>query len=264
MAATQTNDLEKTPSLSHVDNASEAGSGLDKVGGPATMRHLSLSLSDQRETFGQGDLGGNGQGPVDPFVGQENSSANKRLLRKQDRLLIPACAIMYLLAYLDRSNIGNAKVMNSESGGDLMTENNLTEDQYAIALMVFLIAYTLFEVPSNNFLKRAGPSKWFSFLLVSWGTISMCLAATHNFAGLTVARFMLGIFEAGLAPGLAYYVSFWYRADERSIRLAFIYSTATLAGAFGGLIAYGISHMNEAAGLSGWRWCKAPLPEVPR
>jgi MFS family permease len=123
--------------------------------------------------------------------------------------------------------------MNSESKNDLMTETKITNSQYAIALMVFLIAYTIFEVPANTFLKRMGPSKWFSLLLCCWGVISMCLGAVQNYAGLTAARFMLGVFEAGLAPGLAYYVSFWYRANERSIRLAFIYSTATLAGAFG-------------------------------
>lgn len=123
--------------------------------------------------------------------------------------------------------------MNSETDNDLMSEINLTNNQYAIALMVFLIAYTIFEVPSNTFLKRVGPAKWFALLLCCWGAISMCLGATQNYAGLTAARFLLGVFEAGLAPGLAYYVSFWYRADERSIRLAFIYSTATLAGAFG-------------------------------
>ncbi|KAF3042877.1 hypothetical protein E8E12_002707 [Didymella heteroderae] len=191
---------------------------------------------------------------VDRFVGQEKSVVNRALLRKQDFRLIPICALMYLLAYLDRSNIGNAKVMNSETNHDLMSETGLTNDQYAIALMVFLIAYTIFEVPSNTFLKRVGPAKWFALLLCCWGAISMCLGATHDFAGLTAARFLLGAFEAGLAPGLAYYISFWYRADERSIRLAFIYSTATLADAFGGLVAYGISHLNQAAGLAGWRW----------
>ncbi|KAM0325170.1 hypothetical protein ACHAQA_007709 [Verticillium albo-atrum] len=230
--ATQDTALKKAPSASHVNDASMAPSFLEK-----------------------GDLVSGVDAPLeDSFVDQESSEANKRLLRKQDWRLIPMCATMYLLAYLDRSNIGNAKVMNSEDGDDLMTDINLTSEQYAIALMVFLIAYTLFEVPSNNFLKRLGPSKWFSFLLCSWGTISMCLGATRNYAGLTAARFMLGVFEAGLAPGLAYYISFWYRANERSIRLAFIYSTATLAGAFGGLIAYGISHLNGLGGLSGWRW----------
>jgi len=120
--------------------------------------------------------------------------------------------------------------------------------------MVFLIAYTVFEVPSNYFLKLMGPSKWFAFIMVIWGGVSMCIGSVQNYAGLTAARFVLGIFEAGLAPGLAYYVSFWYRSNERSIRLAFIYSTATLAGAFGGLVAYGISHMNRAGGLPAWRW----------
>ncbi|KAF4466557.1 MFS transporter [Fusarium albosuccineum] len=213
-----------------------------------------------------GEAAENGQNLVDHFLGHENSEVNKALLKKQDWRIIPICATMYLLAYLDRSNIGNAKVMNSEQGDDLMSDLGLSDSQYAIALMVFLIAYTIFEVPSNTFLKRLGPSKWFAFLLCAWGTISMCLGATRNYAGLTAARFMLGVFEAGLAPGLAYYISFWYRANERSIRLAFIYSTATLAGAFGGLIAYGISHLNEKAGLSGWRWreymCSSGAPSV--
>lgn len=193
-------------------------------------------------------------GVADPFIDRVNSLENKTLLRKQDWRLIPICATMYLLAYLDRSNIGNAKVMNAEQHHDLMSETHLTNSQYAIALMVFLIAYTLFEVPANNFLKRMGSSKWFSLLLCCWGTMSMCLGAVQNYGGLMAVRFLLGVFEAGLAPGLAYYVSFWYRAEERSIRLAFIYSTATLAGAFGGLMAYGISHLNKTSGLSGWRW----------
>lgn len=193
-------------------------------------------------------------GLVDPYNELANSAANKALLRKQDFRLVPLCAMMYLLAYLDRTNIGNAKVMNSETKQDLLSQTKTSDYQYAIALMVFLIAYTIFEVPANYFLKIMGPSKWFCLIMVVWGAISMCIGAVQNFAGLTATRFILGVFEAGLAPGLAYYISFWYRANERSIRLAFIYSTATLAGAFGGLIAYGISHMNNSAGLVGWRW----------
>ncbi|KAH9212876.1 MFS transporter [Leptodontidium sp. 2 PMI_412] len=190
-------------------------------------------------------------GDVEKLV---HTKANKALLRKQDFRLIPLCSMMYLLAYLDRTNIGNAKVMNSEVDDDLLSRTNTSNYQYTIALMVFLIAYTVFEVPSNYFLKLLGPSKWFALIMVVWGGISMCIGSVTSYAGLTATRFVLGIFEAGLAPGLAYYVSFWYRSDERSIRLAFIYSTATLAGAFGGLIAYGISHMNGVGGLVAWRW----------
>lgn len=194
------------------------------------------------------------QALVDPFNELANSEENKSLLRKQDFRLIPLCALMYLLAYLDRTNIGNARVMNQETHDDLMSSTGMSSYQYTIALMVFLIAYTVFEVPSNYFLKLMGPSKWFALIMVLWGAVSMGIGGVTNFAGLTALRFILGMFEAGLAPGLAYYISFWYRSDERSIRLAFVYSTATLAGAFGGLIAYGISHMNQTAGLEAWRW----------
>jgi MFS family permease len=144
--------------------------------------------------------------------------------------------------------------MNLETHQDLLSSTNMTNYEYTIALMVFLIAYTVFEVPSNYFLKIMGPSKWFALIMVVWGGITMCLGSVQNYAGLSATRFILGVFEAGLAPGLAYYISFWYRSNERSIRLAFIYSTATLAGAFGGLLAYGISHMNNTAGMAGWRW----------
>lgn len=171
--------------------------------------------------------------------------------------LVPFCAMMYLLAYLDRSNIGNAKVMNSEEDKDLLTVTNTSAREYSVALMVFLIAYTVFEVPANYFLKQLGPSKWFALLMVCWGAIGMGMGGITNFGGLTATRFLLGVFEAGLAPGLAYYTTFWYRANERSIRLAFIYSTATLSGAFGGALAYGISHMNDAGNLEGWRWRKS-------
>jgi hypothetical protein len=90
--------------------------------------------------------------------------------------------------------------------------------------------------------------------MLSWGAITIGLGGTHNFSQVTGVRFLLGAFEAGLFPGLVYYLTFWYRNDERSVRVAFILASATLAGAFGGAIAYGIGHMNQAAGLSGWRW----------
>ncbi|KAL4865523.1 hypothetical protein BDV12DRAFT_211025 [Aspergillus spectabilis] len=183
-----------------------------------------------------------------------NAAANAALVRKQDMRLVPLCALMYLLAYLDRSNIGNAKIMNADQEKDLLTITGTSSYQYSIALAVFLVAYTIFEIPANFFLKMIGPSKWFCLLMISWGTVASCMGVIENFGGLMATRFILGIFEAGLAPGLAYYITFWYRANERSIRLAFIYSTATLAGAFGGALAYGISHLNMTRGLEGWRW----------
>ncbi|KAL1970764.1 hypothetical protein VTN77DRAFT_2598 [Rasamsonia byssochlamydoides] len=182
------------------------------------------------------------------------SASDRALVWKQDLRIVPLSAAIYLLCYLDRSNIGNAKVLNSNTHNDLLSETNMTSYQYTIALMVFLIAYGLFEVPSNYLLKKLRPSRWIAFLMLSWGAITMGLGGAHNFAQVTGIRFLLGVVEAGLFPGLVFYLTFWYRTSERSIRVALILASATLAGAFGGAIAYGVGHMNEIRGLSAWRW----------
>ncbi|KAM6477004.1 major facilitator superfamily domain-containing protein [Trichoderma sp. SZMC 28011] len=183
-----------------------------------------------------------------------DAARSRALVRKQDLRIIPITAGIYLLCYLDRSNIGNAKVLNASTHNDLLTETHMTNYQYTIALMVFLIAYAIFEVPSNYFLKKLKPSRWIAFLMFSWGTITMCIAATQNHSSVTAVRFLLGVVEAGLFPGLVYYLTFWYRVDERSIRVAAILASATLAGAFGGAIAFGVGHMNQVSGISAWRW----------
>ncbi|KAI8966145.1 MFS general substrate transporter [Daldinia sp. FL1419] len=182
------------------------------------------------------------------------TEAEKALRWKQDKRIVPLSAGIYFLCYLDRSNIGNAKIMNASTGDDLMTETGMTNFQYTISLMVFLVAYGLFEVPSNILLKKLRPSRWIAFLMFAWGALTMGLGGVRSYASVTVVRFLLGVFEAGLFPGLVYYLTFWYKTEERSIRVAFILASATLAGAFGGAIAYGIGHMNQAGGLSAWRW----------
>ena len=131
---------------------------------------------------------------------------------------------------------------------------NLTENPYLIALMVFFVAYCVFETPSNYLLKKFKPSRWFAFLMVGWGAMTMLIAATRNYAGLVVTRFLLGVFEAGLFPGIVYCLTFWYKPDERAVRIALTLAGATLGGAFGSAIAYGIGQINGAHGLEAWRW----------
>ncbi|KAH6605262.1 hypothetical protein Trco_006969 [Trichoderma cornu-damae] len=177
-----------------------------------------------------------------------DEARSRALVRKQDLRIIPMSAAIYLLCYLDRSNIGNAKVLNLSTGNDLLTETHMSNYEYTIALMVFLIAYALFEVPSNYFLKKLRPSRWIAFLMFSWGAITVSIAGTQNHAAVT-APILTGLF-----PGLVYYLTFWYRVEERSIRVAAILASATLAGAFGGAIAFGVGHMNQVRGISAWRW----------
>ncbi|RDK40560.1 MFS general substrate transporter [Aspergillus phoenicis ATCC 13157] len=199
------------------------------------------------------------------YAGIDLSIREKALVWKQDLRIVPLCAGIYLLCYLDRSNIGNAKILNQDTGNDLLSETHMTSYQYTVALMVFLIAYALFEVPSNYLLKKLKPSRWIGFLMLAWGATTMGLGGSHNFsqvinedsAQLTFVESAdpdMTATEAGLFPGLVYYLTFWYRNSERSMRVALILASATLAGAFGGAIAYGVGHMNEVRGLSAWRW----------
>lgn len=155
---------------------------------------------------------------------------------------------------MDRSNIGNAKILNSSTHNDMQTETHTTAREFNIALMIFLVAYAIFEVPSNILLKKLRPSRWLAFLMFTWGAITIGLGGVNSGAQMTAVRFLLGMSEAGLFPGLVYYLTFWYKNDERSVRVAFILASATLAGAFGGALAYGIGHMNQVHGLSAWRW----------
>ncbi|KAE9579220.1 hypothetical protein CGMCC3_g4650 [Colletotrichum fructicola] len=130
----------------------------------------------------------------------------------------------------------------------------MTNYQYTIALMVFLVSYTVFEAPSNLALKVFSPNKWLGFLIIGFGSFCTGIGDANSFASVTVLRFFLGAFESGVFVGMIFYMSFWYRPEERAFRIAIFLGSATLAGAFGGVIAYGVGHMNGLCGLEGWRW----------
>ncbi|KAB8276465.1 major facilitator superfamily domain-containing protein [Aspergillus minisclerotigenes] len=177
-----------------------------------------------------------------------------RIVRKIDCRLLPTTAVIYLLCYLDRSNIGNAKILNSSTNDTLLESNSISNYQYTIAMMVFLVAYSVFEAPSNLALKIFQPRRWLGFLVIAFGAFCTGIGFTHNFAGLAALRFLLGAAEAGAFPGMIYYFTFWYKPAERASRIAVFMCSATLSGAFGGAIAYGVGHLNGARGLEGWRW----------
>ncbi|CVL07230.1 related to putative tartrate transporter [Fusarium mangiferae] len=178
----------------------------------------------------------------------------KRMVRKIDMIFLPVTALTYLLCYLDRSNIGNARILNADTEDDLMHSLHLSKYEYTIALMLFLVAYCVFETPSNLALKILTPNRWLGFLIFVFGSICTGIGGIHNFAGISAMRFFLGAAEAGVFPGMIYYFSFWYKPEERALRIATFLSSASLAGAFGGCIAYGVGHMNMVGGLEAWRW----------
>ncbi|KAI1818414.1 major facilitator superfamily domain-containing protein [Poronia punctata] len=172
----------------------------------------------------------------------------KKILRKMDMRLIPMLAILYLLSFLDRGNIGNAKIEG------LQEDLNMSGDQYNLCLTVFFFSYAAFEVPSNLLLKKLRPSRWLPTIMVAWGTVMTLMGIVQNFSGLASARFFLGLTEAGLYPGCAYYLTMWYCRREIQLRQAMFFSAASIAGAFSGLLAFAIAKLDGVAGLEGWRW----------
>jgi sugar phosphate permease len=130
-----------------------------------------------------------------------DGETERKLLRKLDWYLVPWLSLLYLLSFLDRTSIGNAKLYHLEQ--DL----NISDPQYNIALTIFFISYALFEVPSNVFLKRLRPSIWLSFTMLMWGIMMTVQGLVHDYGGLLTMRWFLGLFEAGLFPGVNYYLS---------------------------------------------------------
>ncbi|KAF8544935.1 major facilitator superfamily domain-containing protein [Trichophaea hybrida] len=172
----------------------------------------------------------------------------KALLRRLDWHLVPFLALLYLLSFLDRSNIGNARLAGLEE--DL----HMKGLDYNVALAVFFPWYVLAEVPSNLMMKRTSPSKWLCTIMVAWGICMTLMGLVTSYGGLLVARMALGIAEGGLFPGVTFYITLWYRRHECGLRMAIFFSAATLAGAFGGLLARGISEMKGIGGKPGWAW----------
>lgn len=115
----------------------------------------------------------------------------KKILRKMDLRLIPMLALLYLLSFLDRGNIGNAKIEG------LVEDLHMTGPQYNWCLTVFFFTYAAFEVPSNLLLKKLRPSIWLPTIMVAWGTVMTLMGIVQNFEGLLIARIFLGVTEAG-------------------------------------------------------------------
>ncbi|KAF2121991.1 high-affinity nicotinic acid transporter-like protein [Lophiotrema nucula] len=174
--------------------------------------------------------------------------AEKKLVRKLDLYLIPVVMLLYLLSFLDRVNIGNARLYKME------TDLGLVDNQFQIAVSILFVTYILSELPSNLVLKKLRPSRWIAFITTAWGIIATLTGIVQSYAGLIVCRLFLGAVEGGLFPGMAIYLTFFYTKRELALRIGYLFVSAALAGACGGLLAFAIGHMQGLEGQNGWRW----------
>lgn len=184
----------------------------------------------------------------------EEKAALNRAYRKVDYRVLLWYSFVYLIMKINVSNITNTAIINVEEGtGIRKLLGNLTSEQWAWALSIFYYPYMVAEPASTLLLKRFSPSIWMSRIMVTWGIVSMCQAATHNYAGILATRFFLGLAEAGFYPGVLYHLSFWYPAKDTSLRIAFFYACGQFSGTISGMLAFAISYMNGVSGLAGWR-----------
>ncbi|KAK8084113.1 putative MFS transporter [Apiospora saccharicola] len=184
-----------------------------------------------------------------PYADEEYSAIDeKKLVAKLDRRIVPLVMLSYTLSFLDRVNIGNARLYGLEE------DIGLKGNQYQIAVAIMFVTYLLLEVPSNLVLKPFSPSRWLAFIITAWGIVATLTGLVNNFGSLVACRLVLGALEAGLFPGLNVYLTFFYTKHELALRVGYLFVSAAIAGAFGGLLAYGIGHMEGVAGLGGWRW----------
>jgi len=168
--------------------------------------------------------------------------------RKVTWRLLPLLFLCYVLAYLDRVNVGFAKLQ-------MQTALGFSDTVYGIGAGVFFIGYFLFEVPSNLILERVGARIWIARIMVLWGILS---AATMFVTGETTfyaLRFALGVAEAGFFPGIILYLTYWYTRKHRARMVAGFMTAITLSGVIGGPVSgWILASFSGTAGLAGWQW----------
>ncbi|KAL2146054.1 hypothetical protein VTI28DRAFT_5393 [Corynascus sepedonium] len=175
-------------------------------------------------------------------------TTERRITTKIDSYIIPFVSVLYLMAFLDRVNIGNARAFGLED------ELGMGGVEYNTALTIFFVPYIIFEVPSNILLKHFTPRVWLSICCIGFGSVTVFQGLVRNYSGLLTTRFFLGVFECVLFPGCFYLIGSWYRRDEAQKRFSLFFSSTSLAGAFGGLLASAIGKMDYVRNYRGWRW----------
>ncbi|KAK7219159.1 hypothetical protein V2G26_007162 [Clonostachys chloroleuca] len=172
----------------------------------------------------------------------------KKVVHKLDLRLAPMFAVLYFVAYLDRSNIGNAAIVG------MIEDLHLTGSQFSTAASVFFATYVAFQIPVVLAMKKLKPSRAITMMVVGWSTITIGTAFVENYGQLVAVRLLLGFCEAGFFPTLSLYITMVYKREEQGRRIAYLFGSVALAGMFGGLFATGITKIGHAHGLNAWSW----------
>jgi MFS family permease len=169
-----------------------------------------------------------------------------RLINKLALRLMPLVCLLYLVAYIDRANISFTKLQ-------MLDSLNLSEAVYGLGASLFFIGYMLFEVPSNILLHRYGAPKWLARIVLSWGIVTVLLAFAHNATTFYILRFLLGVAEAGLYPGVIFYLTLWFPSQHRLRMLGYFTVGSSMGNMIGAPICGYLLDQAGLAGLQGWQ-----------
>jgi MFS family permease len=177
-----------------------------------------------------------------------DQSLETRTYHKVDVRLLPFLFLCYILAYLDRVNVGFAKLQ-------MLKDLSMSDAAFATGAGIFFIGYFFFEVPSNVLLKKFGARVWIARIMISWGVISACMIFVKGEWSFYAMRFLLGLAEAGFFPGVIFYLTLWYPSRLRASRTAWFVAAIAISGVIGNPISGWImDRLNGAMNLAGWQW----------
>jgi len=179
------------------------------------------------------------------------SSEERALLAKVTWRLIPLLFFCYIIAYVDRINVGFAKLHLREALG---VDETIFGSVYGFGAGLFFIGYFIFEVPSNLILQRVGARVWIARIMIVWGLVSMSMMFMKGVATFYAMRFLLGAAEAGFSPGVLLYLTYWFPGRERARTLALFATGGVIAGVIGSPISGAILGLDGVGGLGGWQW----------
>lgn len=177
-----------------------------------------------------------------------DAAFEERVYRRVTLRLIPFLFVCYVVAYLDRVNVGFAKLQ-------MLDELHMTDTAYGIGAGIFFIGYFLFEVPSNLILHRTGARVWIARIMITWGILSAATMLVRTPAQFYIIRFLLGVAEAGFFPGMIFYLTQWFPAARRARIIALFMTAVAVSGVIGGpLSGWILNTMAGVNGWAGWQW----------
>jgi len=171
----------------------------------------------------------------------------RALYRRIALRLIPYMFVLYIVAYMDRVNVGFAAM-------DIQRQLHFSNTEYGTGAGIFFLGYALCDLPSTLLLRRVGTRLWIARIMISWGFISagmVYMATPHSFY---LLRLLLGVAEAGFVPGMLLYLTFWFPSHERARAVALFMTATSLAGVVGSPLASALLKLDGLHGLSGWQW----------